>query len=358
MVTSLKGTGTLASAVGARHARITGVGGYRPERVVTNEEVCTWIDSSDEWIRSRSGIVSRRFAAEDETVTDMAVQASRPALEMAGISPDQIGAVVCATVSHGYRTPAAAPMIALELGANGVPAFDISAACAGYCYAISVAHDMVRGGSAGHVLVVGTDKLSASTHKHDRGSAFIFGDGAGAAVVSASDEPGIGPTVWGSDGEKWDAIRQRLSWDEIQRRSELEADGAPQDWSDVGAEDARSASTLIMSGQAVFRWAVWSMAPVAQQAIDAAGITAKDLDAFIPHQANMRIVDAMVKHLKLPADIPVARDIAETGNTSAASVPLATERMLREGEVPHGGLALQIGFGAGLAYAAQVVRLP
>ncbi|WP_018155135.1 beta-ketoacyl-ACP synthase III [Demetria terragena] len=355
---SPKGTGSLVSTEGTRHTRISGVGGYRPERVVTNAEVCTWIDSTDEWIRERSGVVSRRFAAKDETVVDMALEAAGPALEMAGITADQLGAVVCATVTHGYRTPAAAPLIALRLGANGIPAFDVGAACAGYCYAISIASDMVRGGSADHVLVVGTDRLSEATNHHDRGSAFIFGDGAGAAVVSSSDVPGIGPTVWGSDGEKWDAIRQRLSWTEIQDRSERELAGEPQDWSDAGAEDARSASTLIMSGQSVFRWAVWSMAPVAQQAIDQAGITADDLDAFIPHQANMRIIDAMVKQLKLPADIPVARDIAETGNTSAASVPLATERMLREGEVPHGGLALQIGFGAGLAYAAQVIRLP
>ena len=358
MSLSPKGTGTIASPAGARHARISGVGGYRPERVITNEEVCTWIDSSDQWIRERSGIVTRRWAREDESVVDMAEAAAGPALQMAGISPEQIGAVICATVTHPFSTPAAAPLLATRLGANGVPAFDISAACAGYCYAISLASDMVRGGSAEHVLVVGVEKLSSVTDTSDRGTAFIFGDGAGATVVSPSDEPGIGPTVWGSDGEKWSTIQQRLGWDEILRRWEAEDAGQPVDWSDAQAHDARSASTLAMAGQSVFRWAVWGMAPVAQQAIDKAGITAADLDAFIPHQANMRIVDAMVKQLGLPEDIPVARDIAETGNTSAASVPLATERMLREGEAPRGGLALQIGFGAGLVYAAQVVRLP
>lgn len=358
MAPSPKGTGTITTPAGARHAHISGVGGYRPERVITNEEVCTWIDSSDQWIRERSGIVSRRWAAEQETVVEMALAAATPALEMAGLVPEQIGAVICATVTHPYATPAAAPLVATELGAGGVPAFDVSAACAGYCYAISLANDMVRGGSAEHVLVIGVEKLSSVTDKHDRGTAFIFGDGAGAAVVSPSDTPGIGPTVWGSDGDRWSTIQQRLGWDEIQRRLDLEDAGQPQDWSDAEARDARSASTLRMSGQSVFRWAVWGMAPVAQQAIDKAGITADDLDAFIPHQANMRIVDAMVKQLRLPDDIPVARDIAETGNTSAASVPLATERMLRDGEAPHGGLALQIGFGAGLVYAAQVIRLP
>ncbi|MEO8749507.1 MAG: 3-oxoacyl-[acyl-carrier-protein] synthase III C-terminal domain-containing protein, partial [Allobranchiibius sp.] len=174
-----------------------------------------------------------------------------------------------------------------------------------------------------------------------------------------STTPGIGPVVWGSDGEKWEAISQRVPWDTIVALQEQEdLTGEPADWVAAGALDAAEASTLKMAGQTVFRWAVWSMAPVAQQAIDAAGITAADLDAFIPHQANMRITDLMIKKLNLPADVAVARDIAETGNTSAASVPLATERMIREGAAPRGGLALQIGFGAGLSYAAQVVRLP
>jgi 3-oxoacyl-[acyl-carrier-protein] synthase III len=190
------------------------------------------------------------------------------------------------------------------------------------------------------VLVVGVEKLSDFTDPHDRGTAFIFGDGAGAAIIGPSDTPGIGPTVWGSDGSQWRTISQRDSWVELKETGGI---GSP---------------AIGMAGQSVFRWAVWGMAPVAQKALDAAGVRAEDLDAFIPHQANMRIIDAMIKQLKLPEDIPVARDIAETANTSAASVPLATERMLREGEAPHGGLALQIGFGAGLVYAAQVFVLP
>ncbi|NYJ74351.1 beta-ketoacyl-ACP synthase III [Allobranchiibius huperziae] len=354
-----KGTGMLQSSVGARYAGMLGIGGYRPERVVTNDEVCTWIDSSDTWIRERTGIISRRWASEEQTIVDMAAEAAAPALEMAGITADQLSAVIVATVTHTMQTPAAAPMLATRIGAKDAAAFDISAACAGYCHGVSLASDMVRGGSAEYVLVVGVEKLSDITDKRDRGSAFIFADGAGAAVIGPTDTPGIGPTVWGSDGEKWEAISQRVPWDRIVALQLQEATtGEPADWVAAGAMDATEASTLKMAGQTVFRWAVWSMAPVAQQAIEAAGITASDLDAFVPHQANMRITDAMIKQLKLPADIPVARDIAETGNTSAASIPLATERMLREGEVPHGGLALQIGFGAGLAYAAQVVRLP
>ncbi len=331
--------GVLTQPEGAAHARIWGVGGYRPERVVTNDEICQYIDSSDQWIRERSGIISRRFAAADESVVDMALAASSQALERAGITPSQVGAIIVATVTHPYQTPAAAAMLADRIGATPAAAFDVSGACAGYCYGISLANDMVRGGSAEFVLVVGVEKLSDFTDLHDRGSAFIFGDGAGASVVGPSDYPGIGPTVWGSDGAEWQAIMSRSSWTEY-RDKEIE-------W-----------PALVMSGQKVFRWAVWSMSPIAQQAMDRAGIKAEDLDAFIPHQANMRIIDAMLKQLKLPPEIPVARDIAETGNTSAASIPLAMQRMLDSGEAPHGGLALQIGFGAGLVYAAQVVVLP
>jgi len=337
--TAPKGTGTITPSQGSAHSRLMGVGGYRPERVVMNAEIVDQIDSSDQWIRERSGIVSRRFAAKDESVVDMAEAATRDALESAGLEAAQVDAVIVATVTHPYQTPAAAPILADRLGIRGA-AFDIGAACAGYCHGVSLASDMVRGGSAQHVLVVGVEKLSDFTDPHDRGTAFIFGDGAGAAIVGPSDTPCIGPTVWGSDGSQWQTISQRDSWVELKDAGGI---GSP---------------AIGMAGQSVFRWAVWGMAPVAQKALDAAGVRAEDLDAFIPHQANMRIIDAMIKQLKLPEDIPVARDIAETANTSAASIPLATERMLREGEAPHGGLALQIGFGAGLVYAAQVVVLP
>ncbi len=337
---------TMNASQGAAHARISGVGAYRPERVVTNHELVAAIDSSDEWIRDRSGIITRHRAAPDESVVDMALAASVDALADAGLRPDQLGAVVVATVTHPFQTPAAAAMLAHRLGATPAAAFDISAACAGFCHGVSLAHDMVRAGSAEHVLVVGVEKLSDFTDLADRGSAFIFGDGAGAVVIGPADVPGIGPTVWGSDGEQWDAIRQRDSWLDLRP-------GGPDDPAPEVAWPA-----IVMKGQAVFRWAVWQMAPVAQQALDRAGVKAEDLAAFIPHQANMRIIDSMIKALKLPAHVPVARDVADMGNTSAASVPLAMERMLREGEAPHGGLALLIGYGAGLSYAAQVVTLP
>jgi 3-oxoacyl-[acyl-carrier-protein] synthase-3 len=328
----------ITTSVGAAHARILGVGGYRPARIVTNEEICERIDSTDEWIRERSGIVTRRFAAPDESVVDMSIAAAGKAMAHAGIDADQVGCVILATVTHPLQTPSAAADVAQRLGTKA-PAFDISAACAGFCYGVSMANDMVRGGSATYVVVIGCEKLSDFTDSFDRSSAFIFGDGAGAVVIGPSETPGIGPTVWGSDGSQYDAITQRASWIDVR---------------DHNVEFP----TLTMQGQKVFRWAVWQMAPVAQQALDAAGVAAGDLDAFIPHQANMRITDAMIKALKLPAHVPVARDIAETGNTSAASIPLAMERMLESGEAKSGGTALLIGFGAGLVFAAQVVTLP
>ncbi|MGW0660441.1 beta-ketoacyl-ACP synthase III [Streptodolium elevatio] len=335
-------TASIRPAVGAPHARILGVGGYRPVRVVPNSELIERIDSSDEWIQSRSGIKTRRWANSEETVAEMSIAAAGKALAHAGVSAEQVGCVIVSTVTHLKQTPAIATEIAYRLGAGGgrAAAFDVSAACAGFCYGLTLANDMVRGGSAEYVLVIGVERLSDLTNPDDRSTAFIFGDGAGAVVVGPSDVPGIGPVVWGSDGANKDTITQTESWEELRNNSE-----AP-------------FPTLRMEGQTVFRWAVWEMAKVCKEALDAAGVEAAELDAFIPHQANMRITDAMIKALKLPAEVPVARDIAETGNTSAASIPLAMERMLETGEAPSGGTALVMGFGAGLVYAGQVITLP
>lgn len=331
---------TLASAPGVPHTRLLGLGSYRPRTVVPNSEIVEAIDSSDEWIQQRSGIRTRRIAAEDETVQMMAVAASRQALERSGIEASQIDCVLVATISHMFQTPAIATAIAHELGTDQAAAFDVSAACAGFCHGVAMAADMVRAGSAGHVLVIGVEKLSDITDDTDRGTAFIFADGAGAVVVGPSDVPGISPVVWGSDGEQYDLIRQR------------------EDWRDVVAADIPVIPHLVMQGNAVFRWAAFTMAKVAQQALDRAGITVDDLDVFVPHQANMRITDAMARALKLPDRVRIARDIAEQGNTSAASIPLALDRMMAEGEAKSGDTALFIAFGAGLAYAAQVVTVP
>lgn len=330
----------LASVTGAPFARIYSVGTYRPTQVVTNEEVCQWIDSSDEWIQERSGITERRHASKDETVVTMAVAAASSAIEKAGISPQEVGMVLVATVSHPYPTPSAAVEIAELIGARGAAAMDISAACAGFCYGVAIASDLIRCGSAKYVVVIGVERLTDIVDKHDRGTAFLFADGAGAVVIGPSDTPGIAPVVWGGDGSQIAAINMTASATEYRDNPEI---GYP---------------TVTMAGQQVFRWAVTEMAKASKQALEAAGITAEQLDAFIPHQANNRITDALVRAIALPDSVPVARDIVTTGNTSAASIPLAMERMLENGEAPHGGTALLIGFGAGLVYAAQVVTLP
>jgi 3-oxoacyl-[acyl-carrier-protein] synthase-3 len=336
----MTGTIRIAPSRGAEHAAVLGIGSYRPSRVIPNSEVVEAIDSSDEWIQQRSGIKQRRWATEDETVQMMSVEASREAIKRSGVDPHRIGAVIVATVSHMFQTPAVATLIATELGLDKPAAFDISAACAGFCHGIAMGSDMVRGGSAEYVLVIGVERLSDLTDVGDRGTAFIFADGAGAAVVGPSDEPGIGPVVWGSDGEFYDHIRQREDWREVLKSPEPVM------------------PHLTMKGNPVFRWASFAMAKVGRQALDRAGITVDDLDVFVPHQANMRIIDAMARSMKLPGRVRIARDIAEQGNTSAASIPLALDRMIEEGEARSGDLALFIAFGAGLAYAAQVVRVP
>jgi len=198
----------------------------------------------------------------------------------------------------------------------------------------------VRSGTSGHVLVIGVERLSDITDVTDRGTAFIFADGAGAAVIGPSETEGIGPVVWGSDGEQFDLIRQK------------------EDWRDVVASGRPEMPHLIMQGNPVFRWASFEMAKIAQQALDRAGVSIEDLDVFVPHQANMRIIDAMARSMKLPPRVAVARDIAMQGNSSAASIPLALDQMMMDGEAKSGDLALLVAFGAGLAYAAQVVVVP
>jgi 3-oxoacyl-[acyl-carrier-protein] synthase-3 len=307
--------------------------------VVTNDDVAGPIDSSDEWIRQRTGIVTRRRASKDVSLMDMAVAASLEAIEKAGIDPKEIGAVLFSTITHPFQTPSAATLLADKIGANPAPAFDISAACAGYCYGIAQADALVRSGMAKFVLVVGGEKLSDFIDPTDRSISFLLGDGAGAAIVGPSDTPGISPTVWGSDGSKWDAVNMTSSLLDFR-------------------DGTASWPTMKQEGQTVFRWAVWEMAKVAKEALEVAGVKAEDLSALVTHQANIRIIDEMAKQLNLPDSVVVAKDIINTGNTSAASIPLAMHELLASGAVKSGGLALEIGFGAGLAFGAQVVVLP
>lgn len=325
---------------GPEFSRILGLGVARGENLVTNDDIAGPIDSSDEWIRQRTGISTRVRANADTGVLELAETASREAIAKAGIAADEIDTVILSTITFPHMTPGGAPTLADRLGATPAAAWDISAACAGYCYAIGQADALVRSGQSRNVLVVGAEKMSDFIDPTDRSISFLLGDGAGAVVIGGSETPGIGPTIWGSDGSGAELIRQTNSWLELREDRSLPF------------------PTLRQEGQSVFKWASFKMAPVASAAIEAAGLTPDDIKAFIPHQANVRIIDQMVKQIGLPAHVAVARDIADSGNTSAASIPLATERLYRDGAVSRGDLALQIGFGAGLVYAAQVIELP
>ena len=306
---------------------------------MTNDEIAGPINSSDEWITQRTGIITRMRASQDRSLMDMAVEASNEAIKKAGIKASEIEAVIFSTITHPYQTPSAAALLADLVGANPAPAFDISAACAGYCYGIAQADSLVRSGVAKYVLVVGGEKLTDFIDPTDRSISFLLGDGAGAAIVGPSDSPGISQSVWGSDGSKWEAVGMT---------------GSLLDFRDgTGAWP-----TLVQEGQTVFRWAVWEMVKVAKKALEVAGVKPEELDAIVMHQANERIIDEMAKQLGLPEHVVVAKDIKTTGNTSAASIPLAMHALLEQGKIKSGDLALQIGFGAGLAFGAQVVVVP
>ena len=320
-------------------SKIYSIGAARGDLVVTNDEIAGPINSSDEWITQRTGIITRRRASKDRSLMDMAVEASQEAIKKADLKASDIEAVIFSTITHPYQTPSAAALLADLVGANPAPAFDISAACAGYCYGIAQADSLVRSGVAKYVLVVGGEKLTDFIDPTDRSISFLLGDGAGAAIVGPSDSPGISQSVWGSDGSKWEAVGMT---------------GSLLDFRDgTGAWP-----TLVQEGQTVFRWAVWEMVKVAKQALAVAGVMAEDLDAIVMHQANERIIDEMAKQLELPEHVIVAKDIKTTGNTSAASIPLAMHALMAEGQIKSGDLALQIGFGAGLAFGAQVVVVP
>ncbi len=323
---------------GAAGARIIGLGAHLPARIVDNDELAPAIDSSDEWIRKRSGIERRRFAAKDETVVDMAIEAAAKAVAAAGVDPSTVDLVIVGTCTHEYQLPGAAAEVATRIGSPGAGAVDMDAACASFCYALAAAADAIRAGSATQAVVIGADRFTNVLDMSDRGTAFLFADGAGAAVVTASDAPAVGPVVWGSDGSLRDLIAQFPQTDP--GRSEI---GMP---------------LVRMDGPAVYRWAVTEVAPIAQRACEAAGISPSDLAAFVPHQANLRIIDSLVRSLKLPDSVVVARDVVDVGNTSAASIPLAMARLAESGEVPSGAPTLLLGFGAGLTYAGQVVLMP
>ena len=311
-------------------SRILAFGHYQPSRVLTNDDLAQIVDTNDEWIRDRVGIVTRRIA-DSETVADMAGFAAEKALANAGVTPSDIDLVVVATCSSVDRSPNVACRVAAKLGIDAPGAYDINTACSGFSYALGTVDHAIRAGAARNAIVIGAEKLSDFTDWTDRSTCIIFGDGAGAAVVTAAaedDSPGVGPVVWGSVPEKSDAVRIEGWRPYIQQE-----------------------------GQSVFRWATTALAPLALKACEKAGVAPEDIAAFVPHQANARIIDGIVKRLGMPQAV-VAKDIVESGNTSAASVPLALSKLIERREVPSGAPVLLFGFGGGLTYAGQVVRCP
>lgn len=326
-----------------REARLLAVGAYRPARVVPNSELVERIDSSDEWIQQRTGIKTRHWAGPEESLVDMSVEAAKIAIDRAGLTPADIDTILFATITYPFQTPSASTDLGSRLGIARAAAFDVNAACAGFSYGVGLANDMVRSGSSTYTLVVGAEKISDFLDLDDRATSFIFADGAGAVVVGPSDHIGIGPTLMGSDVENREAIAMQPSW----------LDYKP------GANLANTAWPVIhQEGQKVFRWAVYEVAKVGQEIIAKSGITPSEVAAFIPHQANERIIDSLAKSMELPDSVLIARDIQTTGNTSAASIPLAMDRLLQEHPELHGKNALLLGFGAGLVYSGQIVELP
>ncbi|WP_407924320.1 beta-ketoacyl-ACP synthase 3 [Actinomadura macrotermitis] len=316
------------------------LGVYRPALQVSNHDLSEMMDTSDEWIVKRTGIRVRRLAGPQEPLSRMGAAAAERALTAAGAAVADIDCVIGATMSFTGQTPAMAVRIAERLGIAGPPAFDLSAACAGFPYALETARGLIRAGSARTVLVVAAERMTDIVDPRDRATAVLFADGAGAALVTRSDEPGVGPVVWGSDGSLSRALEQRVEWASFRD----------------GLTDERP--YLRMEGPRLFRWVIDEMPKVAGRAVAAAGLTLDQIDAFVPHQANIRMIESMVRSLGLPERVVVAEDLRDQGNTSAASIPLALERLAADGDVKPGAVALLLGFGAGGTYAAQVAQLP
>ncbi|MFB9725379.1 beta-ketoacyl-ACP synthase III [Haloechinothrix salitolerans] len=322
---------TLRQSTGVAATRILGIGSFQPEKVVTNDDLSKVMDTNDQWIRDRVGIIERRFADKDELLVDMAVTAGERTLADAGVEPSDIDTVIVPNCTMPSPIPNAAAQVADRLGIKAAGAFDLNAACAGFCYGLGVASDLIKAGSAGRVLVIGAEKLTDVVDPLDRANAIIFADGAGAAVVGPSDKPEIGPVTWGSAGDLVDTIYMR---------------------------DHRY---IYQEGQSVFRWATTKIAPVALEAVAAAGLEPSDVDVLIPHQANLRIVEAIAKRLRAKGareDMVVADDIKYSGNTSSASIPMALDHMRAAGRVSRADVVLAVGFGAGLSYAGQVFIAP
>jgi 3-oxoacyl-[acyl-carrier-protein] synthase-3 len=315
------------------YSRILGTGGYLPERVMTNADLEAVVDTTDAWIRERTGIEKRHLVSEGETCTDLAEAASLRALEAAGVSADALDLILVATTTPDQFFPSTACLLQQRLGVHGCAAFDLQAVCTGFVYALSVADKFIRTGAARRALVVGAETLSRVLDWKDRGTCVLFGDGAGAVVLGAADEPGI------------------IS-------SHLHADGAYKDLlqipGGIGNGDCENAY-LEMKGNEVFRMAVTTLGRIVDETLEANGLSKADIDWLIPHQANIRIIQATARKLDLPMERVVVT-VAEHGNTSAASIPLAFDQAVRDGRIQRGEMVLMEAFGGGFTWGSVLAR--
>ncbi len=324
----------------SRYSAITGWGKHVPEKTLTNADLERIVETTDEWITSRTGIKQRHIASAGESAASLAIVAAREALERAGIEGKDLGLIVVATVSQDYKFPSTANLVQHALGAQ-CGAFDMQAACSGFIYALSVAHQFITAGSVKHALVIGVELLSQVVDYTDRGTCVLFGDGAGAVVLSASEEPGglLGYTL-GSDGAKPELLY-------------VPAGGSKEPMTAEALREGRQ--YLKMAGSEVFKFATRVMGTAMEEALANAGMTTEDMDLFIPHQANLRIIEAASKRLGLPAE-KVFVNIQQYGNTSAAAVPIALCEAIEQGRVQQGQHLGMVAFGAGLTWAAAVVK--
>ncbi|MFF6994816.1 beta-ketoacyl-ACP synthase III [Streptomyces sp. NPDC008313] len=312
-------------------SRITAVGHYQPAKVLTNEDLAGLVDTSDEWIRSRVGIRTRHIAGPDEPVDELAGHAAAKALAGAGLTPADIDLVLVATSTAVDRSPNMAARVAARLGIPSPAAMDVNVVCAGFTHALAMADHTVRAGAATRALVIGADKMSEVADWTDRTTCVLVGDGAGAAVVEAAGpggEPGIGPVLWGSVPEMGNAVR---------------IEGTP--------------ARFAQEGQSVYRWATTRLPAIARAACERAGLAPEDLAGVVLHQANLRIIEPLAAKIGA-VNAVVARDVTDSGNTSAASIPLALSKLVERGELSTGDPVLLFGFGGNLSYAGQVIRCP
>ena len=319
------------------YSRIEGTGRYLPERIMTNAELEKMVDTTDEWIRTRTGVERRHVASEDQTTSDLCVEAAKLAMESAGITADEIDLIVIGTTSPDLIFPNVATIVQERLGIHGCPAFSIEAACTGFIYALATTDKFIRTGATKCALVIGAEIITKLTDWTDRTTCVLFGDGAGAVIVKPSEEEGIISTHLGADGKYRDLLYYPV--------------GASKDLAKAGLGDSR----IMMKGNEVFKVAVRTLGRVAEEALEANGIDKDDLDWLIPHQANLRIMQATAKRLGMPME-KVVQTVQDHGNTSAASVPMALDVAVRDGRIQRGQLLLLEAFGGGFTWGSILLR--